>query len=195
MYLAYMWLRLTQVRRRKRKSETPLRLKEPKAKQASSAKLDIVADSVDDIEDDESDAVYIKPRNRVAENPAPEAATGRESSGGFDRMLNESQQRIVQSQARELQLLQEEVRVLQQTQADMRDEIEQLKAARNVSPLYNEALNMAQHGLNAEGIASRCGISIAEAELVAALANKSEPASAADPDEEYHGQAASRYAA
>jgi hypothetical protein len=77
----------------------------------------------------------------------------------------------------------------------MREEIEQLKAARNVSPLYNEALNMAQHGLNAEGIASRCGISIAEAELVAALANKSEPAPDADPDEEYHGQAASRYAA
>jgi hypothetical protein len=196
VYLAYMWLRLMQVKRRKRKSEAPARLKESKAKQEPPPKLDVIADTGEDTEDDDDlEAVYIKPRNRAPEHIAPATQREPESERGFDRMLNDSQQRIVQSQARELQQLREELRALQQTQNDMRDEIERLKAERNVSPLYNEALNMAQHGLNAEGIASRCGISIAEAELVAALANKSEPASEADPDEEYHGQTASRYAA
>lgn len=195
VYLAYMWLRLTQVKRRKRKSAAAAP-KEPKVKQAPPPKVDMVADTLDDAteDDDIGAAVYVRPRNPPAEVGA-RVESSVPTAGGFDRMLNESQQRMVQSQAKELQQLREELRSLEQTQAEMRDEIERLKAERNVSPLYNEALNMAQHGLNAEGIASRCGISIAEAELVAALANKSEPAADADPDEEYHGQAASRYAA
>ena len=53
------------------------------------------------------------------------------------------------------------------------EEISQLKATRNVSPLYNEAMVLAQKGMPAAGIAGHCGISIGEAELVASLARGS----------------------
>ncbi len=54
--------------------------------------------------------------------------------------------------------------------ARLAEEVSQLKASRNVSPLYNEAMALAQQGMSAAGIAGRCGISIGEAELVASLA-------------------------
>lgn len=50
------------------------------------------------------------------------------------------------------------------------DEVSQLRATRNVSPLYNEAMTLAQQGMPPAGIAGHCGISIGEAELVASLA-------------------------
>lgn len=52
----------------------------------------------------------------------------------------------------------------------LRSEIEQIKAARAVSPQYNDALSLAQKGVAPESIAESCGISIGEAELVCALA-------------------------
>ena len=54
----------------------------------------------------------------------------------------------------------------------MREEVRQLKATHNVSPIYSEAMTMAQRGELPAGIAARCGISLGEAELVAALANR-----------------------
>jgi hypothetical protein len=57
----------------------------------------------------------------------------------------------------------------------IRQELELLKASRNVSPLYGEATGLAQQGLDARSIADRCDISIGEAELVAALSRKQEP--------------------
>ena len=47
--------------------------------------------------------------------------------------------------------------------------LEQVKASRCVSPQYNEAMLLAQRGVNAQVIADQCAISIGEAELVAAL--------------------------
>lgn len=185
VYLAYMWLRLMQMKRKKQKRVVRDRLEEPRA---AAPKVDIIDDTQDD---DDHEVVYAKPRKQIVDpiRSAPEN-TVEARPPGFDRMISDSQQRLVQSQARELQQLKDEVRVLQQQQTEMREEIDRLKAARNVSPLYNEAVSMAQHGLNAEGIASRCGISIAEAELVAALASKSESTAAEDYDEDYHGKAA-----
>lgn len=55
--------------------------------------------------------------------------------------------------------------------ARLAEELARLKAARNVSPLYSEAMTLAQQGMPAIGIADHCGISIGEAELVAALAH------------------------
>ena len=49
-------------------------------------------------------------------------------------------------------------------------EIASLRNARSVSPQYGEAVVLAQRGLETEAIAERCGISVSEAELVAALA-------------------------
>lgn len=52
----------------------------------------------------------------------------------------------------------------------MAEEMRQLKATRNVAPIYSEALILAQQGGAPATIAAECGISIGEAELVAALA-------------------------
>lgn len=195
IYLAYMWLRLMQVKRKRQKrASASARALEPKQ---PPSKIDVMDDSIDD-DDEDDQVVYAKPRRQSGDVPARdvEALVSEEPApAGFARMVNESQQRLVQSQARELEMLREELTILHRRQADMKEEIERLKAASHVSPLYNEAVNMAQHGLNAEGIAARCGISIAEAQLVAALANKSDPDRAADIDEEYHGQTATRHAA
>ena len=56
--------------------------------------------------------------------------------------------------------------------AALKEEVSLLKAARNVSPQYGEAVALAQKGLAAAQIAERCGISVAEAEMVRALSRK-----------------------
>lgn len=59
--------------------------------------------------------------------------------------------------------------------ASLKDNVAQLKAARRVSPQYNEAMRLAQGGMDAHDIADECGISMGEAELVLALSrNKQE---------------------
>ncbi|OHC61772.1 MAG: hypothetical protein A3H93_10135 [Rhodocyclales bacterium RIFCSPLOWO2_02_FULL_63_24] len=70
----------------------------------------------------------------------------------------------------ELQGLRRESAELREELVRLAEEVSRLKASRNVSPLYNEAMTLAQQGMPADGIAGRCGISIGEAELVAALA-------------------------
>lgn len=52
------------------------------------------------------------------------------------------------------------------------DEIRSLRAACQVSPAYGEAVALAQRGLDALAIAERCGISVAEAELVMSLSER-----------------------
>lgn len=70
----------------------------------------------------------------------------------------------------ELQALRRESAELREEVTRLAEEVSRLKASRNVSPLYNEAMTLAQQGMPADGIAGHCGISIGEAELVAALA-------------------------
>ena len=53
--------------------------------------------------------------------------------------------------------------------AALKEKVGLLEAARNVSPQYGEAVALAQKGLAARDIAERCGISVAEAEMVCAL--------------------------
>ena len=55
----------------------------------------------------------------------------------------------------------------------MRVEVEELRAARRVSPQYSEAMELAQRGMSAQDVADRLGISLAEAELVHALSRGS----------------------
>ncbi|MCF8177415.1 MAG: DUF2802 domain-containing protein [Sulfuritalea sp.] len=70
----------------------------------------------------------------------------------------------------EMQRLRREVEQLRAETTHLANEIRYLKTARNVSPLYSEAMTLAQQDVPAAGIADQCGISIGEAELVAALA-------------------------
>lgn len=83
---------------------------------------------------------------------------------------NELRQRHTETEMKRLGL---EVERLHAELHAMQDEIKQLRRERNVTPaapLYNEAMSFARRGLDAAGIASRCGISLGEAELVVALA-------------------------
>jgi len=69
--------------------------------------------------------------------------------------------------------------------AQLRQQIAALQGSRNVSPLYDEAVGLAQQGLDVRSIAERCAISIGEAELVAALVRKQglPPPTGEDDDE------------
>lgn len=73
----------------------------------------------------------------------------------------------------ELERLRREGVLLREEVARLAEEVARLKLTRQgqqASPLYNEATVLAQRGMPAAGIAGQCGISIGEAELVAALA-------------------------
>lgn len=79
--------------------------------------------------------------------------------------------------------LENEIRQLREQLAESRkeiqrlsDEVQRVGAAQKVSPLYNEAMAMAVRGVDAAGVAGRCGISIAEAELVVALSKRPDAA-------------------
>lgn len=100
------------------------------------------------------------PANR---QPAPEAEAQDSSEAAQFR-----EQLFRSSVEAELERMRSEV-------AGLKETIAQLKAARRVSPQYNEAMSLAQRGMDKQSIADECGISIGEAELVLALSrNKQE---------------------
>ena len=68
-----------------------------------------------------------------------------------------------------------ELQQLRSELAGLKENMAQLKAARRVSPQYNEAMQLAQRGMDVRDIANECGISLGEAELVLSLSrNKQE---------------------
>jgi hypothetical protein len=81
---------------------------------------------------------------------------------------------FMQGVERELEQLREETDALRGEVAALRDELRQevtqMKATQNVSPLYSDAMQMAMLGHDAATVSERCGIARAEAELVVALA-------------------------
>lgn len=101
--------------------------------------------------------------------PAPPVAPAAATPAGFaDELVRRELEREIQRLRRESEALRDEIGTL-------RDDIERLKATRNVSPLYSEAASLAERGISPDGIAGRCGISLGEAELVAALARARVP--------------------
>ncbi len=58
--------------------------------------------------------------------------------------------------------------------AALREDVARLKAARQTAPQYAEAMAMASDGADVHTLAERCGISVAEAELVRALSRGEE---------------------
>lgn len=110
------------------------------------------------------------PQEPTVAPAVPDAPTATAAApGGF---VDELARRELE---REVQRLRREAEALREALANVREEIERLKAARNVSPLYSEAASLAERGISADGIAGRCGISLGEAELVAALARARTP--------------------
>jgi DNA-directed RNA polymerase specialized sigma24 family protein len=71
--------------------------------------------------------------------------------------------------------LEAEMQQLRTELNSVKENMAQIKAARRVSPQYNEAMRLAQGGMVARDIADECGISLGEAELVLSLSrNKQE---------------------
>lgn len=86
---------------------------------------------------------------------------------GFDALLEMRQTRVLLD---ELRMRHE---ALQSELAEIKEAMLELKAASQVSPLYSEAVSLARRGYDASAIAERCGISVAEAELVRSLSGES----------------------
>lgn len=81
----------------------------------------------------------------------------------------------------EIERLRNEITAQKSTIAQLRDtlhvmqeEIERAPSGPGTSPEYSEALVCARRGLDVGAIAERCGISVAEAELVKALTQQGE---------------------
>lgn len=120
----------------------------------------------------------------AAVEPAPRAAWPH-TEADFAQHLRSSTAESEMKQLRgELARMRDELSGLGDELVHLRQELEALKGARNVSPLYGDAIALAQQGLDARGIAERCNISIGEAELVAALTRKQQPNQDSEDDDE-----------
>ena len=101
------------------------------------------------------------PEREAPAAPASPAATGAVSGGsGFGEHLADHLART--DVEMEMQRMRDEMQ-------RMRGELEALRATRNVSPHYAEAMELVQRGKTAQEVADYLGISMAEAELVQAL--------------------------
>jgi Protein of unknown function (DUF2802) len=142
--------------------------------------------SADDDEDDDAVvSLSAHSREQAAELPPlrrePRAAEPDASSFGFDALLEVRQMHHkVDEHAQRLHALDDEVRAL-------REELSAVRAASRVAPAYAEAVSMVRRGLDAHTIAERCGISVAEAELVQALSERGELDTQEQDRREGHG--------
>ena len=83
-----------------------------------------------------------------------------------------ARRQALQAQRDLVALQQDEIDRLVHDITALQDELERLREQPTSSPEYSEASVLAAQGLNAEMIAARCGISLAEAELVLSLARR-----------------------
>lgn len=91
----------------------------------------------------------------------------------FQLQLDNSRLRqALQAQRDLVAAQQDEINRLVQDITALQDELERLREQPTSSPEYSEAMVLAAQGLNAEMIAARCGITVAEAELVLSLARR-----------------------
>lgn len=121
------------------------------------------------------------------------------SKAGDDSFASQLKLRNIEADQQRLNLAVDRLHEELQT---LREEVKLLRSAPNVAPAYNEAMRFAKRGFNAVGIAARCGISMGEAELVAALARNPKDFGLADDEltqspamNERHEQQHGRYRA
>lgn len=118
------------------------------------------ADAADEGSTDDFDYA---PVLRPLAAPGPEVFQLELEAGQLRRELV-ALQATVDAQRHEISDLNGEVRRL-------REQLERAEAAQSSSsPEYSEALALARHGMGADVIAARCGITVAEAELVLSIA-------------------------
>ena len=113
------------------------------------------------------------PASLAPDAPAPRASAAlaeAEAAARFELELENSRLRQALQAQRDLVALQQtEIDRLVEDITALRDELDNQVSSVASSPEYSEAMVLAAQGLNAEMIAERCGITLAEAELVLAL--------------------------
>ncbi|MCC4114160.1 DUF2802 domain-containing protein [Aromatoleum toluclasticum] len=106
----------------------------------------------------------------VATDVATDAATDA-APDAFQHELEVRQlRRELEQQGNALAELRRQLDEIREQLRAHREQADADPATRGASPEYNEALVFARRGLDAETIAERCGITVAEAELVQSLA-------------------------
>lgn len=161
VYIAFLVLRLIALgqRRNRGRDETPSREKSFAATCASPAESAAAAPLFVGGEAPKKEEG--KPSFATATDEPPKGAAA--WSGGFGEQL--AAHLAKSEMERELRELRAEVERL-------RREVESLRERRSVSPQYAEALALIERGLSAQEVADQLGISLAEAELVQALAQR-----------------------
>ncbi|MBC9072601.1 DUF2802 domain-containing protein [Thauera sp. CAU 1555] len=169
--LAYaLWQLLHALRNRRREARPP-------TPAVVATDEDAEADDGDELDDgdevDESAFNYAP----VPRPDAPVAAAAVAASEGEQERFQ--QELELQQLRRDIARLQAQHAVQQREIADLNDALTALReqfeanlAGQGVSPEYNEALVFARRGLEADAIAERCGISVAEAELVRSMTRR-----------------------
>lgn len=121
------------------------------------------------------------PGPQADSGPAPEPSAplpGQPDAGQPDvfqlELDNSRLRQALQAQRDLVALQQDEIDRLVQDITTLQDELDRLREQPTSSPEYSEALVLATQGLNAEMIAARCGITLAEAELVLSMARRDE---------------------
>lgn len=79
------------------------------------------------------------------------------------------------AQSREVQYLELELTQLQDQVRRLQSELDQMKTQQAAVTPYSNAIQMAEQGLNVSDVASRCGISRGEAELIVAMHHSQAP--------------------
>lgn len=106
---------------------------------------------------------------RLHRMPEPDAG-----AFGFDALLEVRQSRHLLDELRAShERMRERIEALS-------EELKELRAACQVAPVYSDAVVLARRGYDAEAIAERCGISIAEAQLVCSLSTEAKGEGAHD---------------
>lgn len=111
----------------------------------------------------------VEPRLAAEPSLMERAVERARNDTGEDDFASQLARKTVETEVRQLQ---EQLNQARSEISRLHEEVSQLQAAQKVSPLYNEAMALAVRGVDAAGVAGRCGISIAEAELVVALSQK-----------------------
>lgn len=107
---------------------------------------------------------FPEPRSEFRSEPSLARAFEPDASEfGFDALMEIRQTRVLLDELRRTQS------ALHQEVDSIKLQIAELRAATQISPIYSEAVAFAKRGYDAQAIAERCEISVAEAQLVRSL--------------------------
>ena len=119
--------------------------------------------------EDDDDFVFERRAVPQATTPAPADTAPRPEAFQLELEVRQLRRDIAQQRS-ELAELRRLIDELAETVRVQKQQADASLTSHGASPEYNEALVFARRGLDVEAIAERCGITVAEAELVRSLA-------------------------